>query len=105
MQKSPKPVRTRHARVDRKSLSLEPLEKRELFAGLWTPLVNAVPGAETMMLLTDGSVMVHTGGGVSKTWSKLTPSPSGSYIDGRFTAALCVRALFAAFLLLFLFVG
>ena len=91
MQKKIKPARSRALRASKRSFSIEPLEKRELFAGVWSPLVNSVVGAETMMLLTDGSVMVHTGGGISNTWSKLTPSQSGSYIDGRVTTLSPMR--------------
>ena len=44
----------------------ESLESRTLFTGTWTPLVNPVPspnGTGTMLLLSDGTVMVNGGGG------------------------------------------
>ncbi len=52
-------------------------------AGVWTKLTRANPagGAGTMMLLTDGTVMVQ-GPGVSRSWTKLTPDSSGNYING-----------------------
>jgi hypothetical protein len=67
-------------------LQLESLEKRELLTGTWTPLASSPPdNTGTMLLLTDGTVMVQ-GGSVSKHWYKLTPNSSGSYINGSFTA-------------------
>ena len=65
----------------------EALEQRHLFAGVWTPLVRSAPTgiAETMMLLSDGNVMVHTGFGASKTWAKLSPDTQGSYANGTYT--------------------
>jgi hypothetical protein len=51
--------------------------------GTWTPLTNLAPtpGTGTMMLLSDGRVMVQ-GGGVSSAWSALTPDGAGNYING-----------------------
>jgi hypothetical protein len=52
-------------------------------AGVWTPLVNrpSVNSIQIMILLTDGSVMVHTFDD-AQTWVKLTPDEKGSYING-----------------------
>lgn len=52
-------------------------------AGSWTPLVNrpSVNSIQLMVLMTDGSVMVHTFDDI-QTWVKLTPNAKGSYIDG-----------------------
>ena len=52
-------------------------------AGSWTPLVNrpSVNSIQLMILLTDGSVMVHTFDD-GQTWVKLTPDAKGSYING-----------------------
>lgn len=52
-------------------------------AGVWTQLTRPNPsgGSGTMMLLTDGTVMVQ-GGGVTKVWTKLSPDSSGNYING-----------------------
>lgn len=49
----------------------------------WTPLVNrpAVGSIQLMILLTDGSVMVHTFDD-AQTWVKLTPDAKGSYVNG-----------------------
>ena len=50
-------------------------------AAKWTPLTNPSPSSSgTMMLLTDGTVMVQ--GNPFNTWMRLTPSAKGSYADG-----------------------
>ena len=56
-------------------------------AGVWTALTNANPagGCGTMMLLTDGSVIVQ-GPGVTSTWKKLTPDSSGNYLKGTWSS-------------------
>jgi hypothetical protein len=71
------------------SLYLESLEDRRLLTGTWTPLVHLAPSTtETMLILTDGTVMVE--GGVlaapTKTWYQLKPDSSGSYVDGTWKA-------------------
>jgi hypothetical protein len=66
-------------------LLLEHLEERAVPTGTWTSLANPFPlnGADTMMLLSDGTVMVHGGAGfASSAWERLTPDSSGSYING-----------------------
>jgi hypothetical protein len=52
-------------------------------AQTWTPLLNQNPEFynSTMLLLTDGSVMVHSGWDY-QTWTKLTPDSTGSYVNG-----------------------
>ena len=46
----------------------------------WNPVKRPAPSqAGTMLLLTDGTVMVQ---GPGNTWMRLTPDSSGSYIDG-----------------------
>lgn len=51
----------------------------------WTKLTNLAPGTVgTMMLLTDGTVMVQ--GYPYNTWLRLSPSSTGSYIDGTWSA-------------------
>src|SRR5215467_1904854 len=51
-------------------------------AASWTPLSNRAPGSTgTMLLLTDGTVMVQ-GYSPGNNWMQLTPDASGSYING-----------------------
>lgn len=57
-------------------------------AASWTKLTNLAPaqyGTNTMMLLTDGTVMVLSGDDLQH-WLRLTPDLHGSYIDGIWTA-------------------
>jgi len=70
--------------------ALELLEDRHLLsAGTWTPLTNQAPSVPgqfgrtvgTMMLLSNGSVMVQGGDSVP-TWYNLTPDSTGSFING-----------------------
>ena len=53
-------------------------------AGKWLPLTNQ-PGfnTSTMILLTDGRIMVQEEGTVH--WHALTPDDSGNYINGTWT--------------------
>src|SRR5439155_16128724 len=49
--------------------------------GTWTSLVNGAPGnVNTMLLLSDGTVMAQNSG--NTTWYKLTPDSTGSYANG-----------------------
>lgn len=51
----------------------------------WTPLKNQPTfHASTMLLLTDGTVMTQGEG--SKSWWRLTPDSSGSYVNGTWSA-------------------
>jgi hypothetical protein len=53
--------------------------------GTWTPLANQAPDTiGTMMFLPDGTVMAQGGGSgfSAKTWYRLTPDSSGSYVNG-----------------------
>ena len=53
-------------------------------AATWTQLKNAAPGGTgVMMQLTDGTIMVKTG---NAAWSRLTPSATGSYVDGTWSS-------------------
>jgi hypothetical protein len=73
---------------------VEPLEARTLLDGTFTQLPIAgsqapVAGVGTMLLMTDGTVMVQGGGqenggpgGVTDEWYRLTPSATGSYLNG-----------------------
>ena len=63
----------------------------------WTPLTNPSPSsAGTMMLLTDGTVMVQ--GNPFNTWMRLTPSAKGSYADGSWSplASMSIQRLYFA---------
>jgi len=54
-------------------------------AATWTQLVNLAPsGAGTMILLTDGTVMVQEADHIH--WMRLTPDIHGSYVNGSWTA-------------------
>jgi hypothetical protein len=56
------------------------------FANGWTPLTNQPPAyAGTMMLLTDGRVLMNDGGSVH--WWLLTPDANGSYVNGTWSQA------------------
>ncbi len=63
---------------------MEQIEERHLLSGgTWTHLANPAPASATMLLLSNGDVMAEGGGGYSSTkWGLLTPSLTGSYIDG-----------------------
>lgn len=52
-------------------------------AGSWTPLVHrpSVNSIQIMILMTDGSIMVHTFDDI-QTWVRLTPDAKGSYVNG-----------------------
>src|SRR5437016_6039396 len=62
---------TGHCRKRKIGLLLEYLEERTVPAGTWATMTSPVPGgAQTMLLLSDGTVMVHGGGssGASSAW-------------------------------------
>jgi len=54
-------------------------------AGTWKDLANQ-PGVniDTMLLLTDGTVMAHEL--ASPNWHRLTPDANGSYLNGTWAA-------------------
>src|SRR5258705_6211136 len=67
------------------------------YAAKWTPLTNPSPTpGGTMMLLTDGTVMVQ--GYPFNTWMRLTPSAKGSYADGSWSplASMSIQRLYFA---------
>jgi hypothetical protein len=76
------------APVQLKSLSnptsSELLESRRMLSGTWSTITNLPPsGAQMGVVLTNGAIMVHGGGGsASNAWYKLTPSSTGSYTAG-----------------------
>src|SRR5712691_8864888 len=52
-------------------------------AQVWQPLNNPASfSAGTMLLLTDGTVLVHSEQSNSSQWYKLTPDANGSYVNG-----------------------
>ncbi len=55
--------------------------------GTWTKLTTNNPAGSsgTMLLQTDGTVIVQRGG-CSKIWTKLTPDSSGNYINGTWSS-------------------
>jgi hypothetical protein len=55
-------------------------------AGGWTPLTHTYPGsggADTALLMTDGTVMVHDY--CTSNWYSLAPDSTGSYVNGTWT--------------------
>src|ERR1043165_4451375 len=77
-----RPLRKRKSQ----KLSLERLESR-LAPATWTQLTNLMPeSGQTLMLLSNGSVLVGAGSDfASKDWFQLTPNSAGSYINGTYT--------------------
>lgn len=56
-------------------------------AASWVPLTNLAPGStETMLLLTDGTVMVHSYDGTGNQWMRLSPAADGRYENGTWSA-------------------
>ena len=54
-------------------------------AATWTKLANLAPSSVgTMMLLTDGTIMVQ--GVPYDTWLRLSPSSTGNYVNGTWSA-------------------
>jgi autotransporter-associated beta strand protein len=82
----------------RRLLNVERLEARETPA-TWTPLTHSFPGgsgAGTMMLLTDGTVMIQNGG--TNNWYKLSPDSAGNYVNGTYSslASMSTQRLYYA---------
>ena len=74
-----------------RGLAFETLELRSLLSGTFTPLTSLSPSSTgTMMLESDGSILVQ-GGGVSKTWYHLVPNSSGSYVNGTWNQLASMR--------------
>jgi hypothetical protein len=56
-------------------------------AASWAPLAHPpVHGVETMLLLTDGTVMAHSYDNPGNVWQRLTPAADGSYANGHWSA-------------------
>jgi hypothetical protein len=93
--------RARRPGTPARRLQLGTLEDRVVPTGTWTQLTNPIPshspdGSETMLLLTDGTVLAQGGGGAtggvndnsaSLQWFKLTPDSDGSYVGGTWSPA------------------
>jgi Secretion system C-terminal sorting domain/Kelch motif len=66
------------------------LSSRIIAQGTWTAVAKAAPHSNnaTMILLSDGTVLAHSGSGSSNgtIWDKLTPDKNGSYINGTWTS-------------------
>ena len=85
------------SRRSRSHPACESLETRALLSGTWTPIPPSSggpsgDGAQSMVLLTNGTVLVHGGGGSqSSSYYELTPNLSGSfsnsYINGTWSNA------------------
>jgi hypothetical protein len=102
--------RRRQAPRFKPQAQLESLEDRRLLSGTWAALANPMPahtpdGTETMLLLSDGTVMVQGGGGgttaanaASSNWFKLTPDAYGNYANGTWStmASMGTQRLFEA---------
>lgn len=69
---------------------VERLEQRQLLTGTWTAVTNAFPnstGTNVIEQLSDGSVIVLAGGGdASNAWHRLTPTKTGDYVNGTWSA-------------------
>ncbi len=69
-------------------------------AGTWNPMINQPPGgfnAESMILLTDGSILVHDA--YAADWRRLTPDAQGNYTTGSWSATIAMsnsRQFFAS---------
>ena len=52
-------------------------------AATWTQLTNTPTNSvETMLLLTDGTILAHSYDNPGNIWQRLTPAADGSYING-----------------------
>jgi hypothetical protein len=67
-------------------------------AATWTALTNLAPASvDTMLLLTDGTVLTHRAG-CGQVWYQLTPNSAGNYVNGKWTtkAAMGLGRLYFA---------
>src|SRR5262245_2557716 len=74
--------------------SVELLEDRSVPAvGTWQQLVNLAPnGGGTMLLQTDGTVLVSSGfDSIDRQWFRLTPDANGSYVKGTWSQIPSMR--------------
>ena len=65
-------------------------------AQTWTRLTNSPPAnAGAALVLTDGTVLVHSEQNGSANWFRLTPDINGSYINGTWTSVASMPAGYA----------
>jgi hypothetical protein len=78
----------------RTRLRLEELEPRTLLTGTWTAIASDPVYDGTMLLLSDGTVAVHTDRlpNANNTWFRLTPDASGSYVNGTWSQLASMNA-------------
>jgi ELWxxDGT repeat protein len=69
-------------------LCLETLEQRLALTGTWTALTNLapVPTIGAIVLLSNGSVLLHKTATNGRTSQQLTPDATGSYVNGSWSA-------------------
>jgi hypothetical protein len=84
---------TRRSRRSDRPPAVEALETRVVPTGTWSRLANLAPDTGgTMMLLSDGTVIMHdanddTGTSANRDrWYKLTPTASGDYVNGTWSS-------------------
>jgi hypothetical protein len=59
------------------------VEASAALAGTWTPVSQLAPDEiQTMLLLSDGTVMAAGSADITNTWYRLTPDSQGSYVNG-----------------------
>ncbi len=76
----PRPPRHRH--------NVTAADRARALAGGWTPVARKAPwsgGADTELLMTDGTVMVHDA--CTSFWYALTPNKYGNYVKGKWSKA------------------
>jgi len=80
------------------TLATAPVQAKRAATGTWTKLTNQAPdNTGTMMLLTDGTVMVQGYDPLNR-WMKLTPDNTGSYVNGTWSnlASMSRQRLYTA---------
>jgi hypothetical protein len=80
-----------------RALQTSPFSPEGIAGGLWSHLANVPPGGPynlgNPLLLTDGTVIAHNTG--TPDWYKLTPSNTGSYINGTWTRIASMQSGYA----------
>lgn len=84
----PRPPKRRH--------TITGADRARARAGGWQPVAATAPfsgGADTEMLMTDGTVMVHDA--CTSAWFDLTPDKTGSYVNGTWTQKASMPSSYA----------